>query len=386
MATYIENENEQYQGNPLIAALPIELGGEDIIASLCHYPIYNQSDRKMDKEKKILRIKQLYHFYQPFNIHVEIYKDINFMIKEAYLPRNPIKNLKDFNEKVYANYQGVKNNEVRLITNRNMGIGKALVGAAGIGKTSAINKILDMIPTVIIHNEYKKQDFRCTQIPYLSILAPYDSSLKALLLNILSEVDIIANTDYYNRAIGTRATINMLISQVQQIVTVYHIGLIVIDEFQFLNRKPEQVVNFLTSVMNMWGVSLFLVGTPPVLDVLQKDLRVARRFSLLSYKKMEKDEKEWNYLLADLWQYQYTTQVAQLTEEIADCFYHYSQGITDVFIKLFIEVQIEAVEKNRKITVSLIRTVAKDKMMMVEPMIEAMQGGDKYQLLKYQDI
>lgn len=57
-----------------------------------------------------------------------------------------------------------------------------------------------------------------------------------------------------------------------------------------------------------------------------------------------------------------------------------------MLIKLFIEVQIKAVEQNKKITVSLIRTAAKKQMAMVQPMIEAIGSGDKYQLNQYQDI
>lgn len=370
-------------GNPLIEALPAKISAEEFFKNLCHYPIYNQGDRKMNIDSKILRIRQLYNYYQPFDIHLEMYEEIDFMIKEVYRLRNPLENQKDFNKKVYENYMGVKNNQVGVLQKGTMGIGKSLVGAAGIGKTSAVNKIMSMFPTVIRHSEH---DFTCTQIPYLSILAPFDGSLKTLLLNILLEVDSLVNTNYYDRAITIKGTINMLISQVQQIITVYHVGLIIIDEFQFLNKKAEQVINFLTSIMNMWGVSLFLVGTPPLLSILQKDMRVARRFSLISYKKMDKEEKEWNYLLEDLWQYQYTSQITELTEEISNAFYHYSQGITDIFIKLFIEVQLEAVKKGRKVTVSLIREVAKEKMIMVAPMLEALQSKDNYQLLQYGDL
>ena len=245
---------------------------------------------------------------------------------------------------------------------------------------------MPVFPQVIRHAEYKGSAFRCTQIIYLKVVAPFDSSLKTLLLDILQEVDLLVGTDYSDKAIVGRLTINRLISQVQQILTVYHIGLLVIDEFQFLSKKSEQVLNFLTNIINNWGVSLYLVGTPPSLEVLQKDLRVARRFQLLLYENMKKDSLEWQYLLSNLWQYQYTTSNTQLNQKIEDCFYFYSQGITDILIKLFIEVQCEAIEKNKKITVSLIRFVAREKMTMMMPIIRAIQSKDEYQLLKYGDV
>ena len=382
---YLKESNESYRGNPLIEVLPDTKNDIEVIEALCNYPLYSQFDRQMSKENKILRIKQLYHFYQPFDIHVQLYKDIDFMIKEAYVSRNPLK-YKEFNERIYENYNNLQSNKVGVLSKRSVGMGKALIGTAGIGKTSSISKILDLFPRVLMHTKYKEQELRFTQITYLSVLAPYDSSLKALLLNILSEVDELIGTSYYDKAIRSKGTINMLIAQVQQIVTTYHVGLIVIDEFQFLDKKAEQVINFLTSIMNVWGVSLYLVGTPPVLEVLQRDLRVARRFQLLIYEKMKKESKEWNYLLQDLWQYQYTLQIMEVTEEISNCFYYYSQGITDLLIKLFIEVQIEAVERNKKVTVSLIKEVFKSKMGMTTKIVQAIQSNDKYQLNQYSDI
>lgn len=385
MINYITSKNELYKGNPLIEALPPVLEDIDVIERLCYYPIYSQSDRRMDVEDKVMRIKQLYYFYQAFDIHIKLYKDIDFMIREAYVPRNPMKH-KDFNEQIYNNYERIQGKENVKRVKRNMGIGKCLVGTAGIGKTSAINKVLELFPQVLIHDEYQGELFRYTQITFVSILAPFDGSLKALLLNVLAAIDDVVGTSYCDRAIRSKVTINSLIAQVEQIFNVYHVGLLVIDEFQFLNKKGDQVLNFLTSILNTWGISLYLIGTPPTLNIIQQDLRVARRFQLLKYEHMNKDSKEWNYLLNDLWQYQYTVQITELTQELSDCFYQYSQGVTDMLIKLFIEVQIKAVEQNKKITVSLIRAVAKENMSMVQPMVMAMGSGDKYQLNQYQDI
>lgn len=374
-------------GNPLIDVLPCKLEAAKVFENLCHYPIYNQMDRKMSKESKVLRIRQLYNFYQPFDIHLNLYNDIDLMIREAYMGRNPL-NIKAFNEKTYENYKGIHNNKVGDIDirARNMGIGKALIGTAGVGKTSAMNRVLELFPQIMKHLEYKGQAFRYVQIVYLNIIAPHDGSLKTLLLDILKEVDYLVETTYAENAIRGRLTINGLISQVQQVLNIYHIGLLVIDEFQFLSKKSEQVLNFLTTIINTWGVSLYVVGTPIALEILQKDLRVARRFQLILYKNMERESKEWDYLLNDLWQYQYTSQITELTKEIIDYFYHYSQGITDILIKLYIEVQLAAVEQDKKITVNLIRVVSKEKMGMIGSILTAMQSGDKYLQAQYGDI
>lgn len=300
MINYITSKNELYKGNPLVEALPPVLEEIEVIEQLCYYPVYGQSDRRMSCEDKIMRIKQLYYFYQEFDIHVQLYKDIDFMLKEAYVSRNPM-NYKAFNEEIYNNYERIQGKENVKRVKRNMDIGKCLIGTAGIGKTSAIQKVLELFPQVLAHSEYQKQSFTYSQISYLSVLAPFDGSLKALLLNVSAEVDNLVGTSYYDKAIRSKVTINSLIAQVEQIFTIYHVGLLIIDEFQFLNKKGDQVLNFLTSILNTWGISLYLIGTQSTLSIIQQDLRVARRFQLLRYEQMKKDSKEWKYLLNDLW-------------------------------------------------------------------------------------
>ena len=61
---------------------------------------------------------------------------------------------------------------------------------------------------------------------------PHDASIKALILDIYLQIDSLVGTSYQKDALSRRLSIDVLVSQLNQIVRVNHIGLLVIDELQ----------------------------------------------------------------------------------------------------------------------------------------------------------
>ena len=73
----------------------------------------------------------------------------------------------------------------------------SIIGSSGIGKTSAIQKALDLISggqIIEIEKPFSKI------IPCLQVQCPYDASPKGLLLEILRNVDSVLGTKYYERS------------------------------------------------------------------------------------------------------------------------------------------------------------------------------------------
>lgn len=108
----------------------------------------------------------------------------------------------------------------------------SVVGVSGLGKSTALQRVLSLYPQVIEHTEYHGQKFYCHQIPYLVVQTPHDASIKALILDIYLQIDSLIGTTYQKDALSRRLSIDVLVSQLNQIVRVNHIGLLVIDELQ----------------------------------------------------------------------------------------------------------------------------------------------------------
>ena len=91
--------------------------------------------------------------------------------------------------------------------------------------------------------------------------------------------------------------------------------------------------------------------------------------------------------LSGLWQYQWTRQVEELTQELSDVMYEETQCIPDIAVKLFAMTQVRAIVTGKeKITAELIRKVAKEQFKIIRPMLDALRDGRKTQMLDYGDI
>lgn len=146
-------------------------------------------------------------------------------------------------------------------------------------------------------------------------------------------------------------SIDVLVSQLNQIVRVNHIGLLVIDELQNITYHKSdggmRFLNFLVHLINGAGVSVCMVGTPRVLLVLQQEFRAARRTTGLVYDRLPND-KEFALLLQGLWHYQYTQYATDLTPEFANWLYRKTQGIPDILAKLLYNAQKQVILDGRE--------------------------------------
>lgn len=72
-----------------------------------------------------------------------------------------------------------------------------------------------------------------------------------------------------------------MLQQMKIIANNYSIGLLIIDEIQHLNTKKsggaEIILNFFVTLVNVASIPIVMIGTPKANEILQEDLRSARR-------------------------------------------------------------------------------------------------------------
>ena len=178
-----------------------------------------------------------------------------------------------------------------------------IIGMSGIGKSSAIERALQLIGAehvIQLEKPYTKI------IPCLTVQCPFDSSVKGLMLEILKTVDEKLDTTYYKTALRARATTDMLIGSVSQ-VCLNHIGLLVVDEIQNVvnSKNGKQLIGSLTQLINSSGISIGMVGTPESETFFTQAMQLARRSLGLKYNALSYDEHFLN-VCKILFQYQYT--------------------------------------------------------------------------------
>ena len=211
-----------------------------------------------------------------------------------------------------------------------------IIGASGIGKSSAIKRAITLITeNKIIETEHPYNKI----IPCVIVQCPFDSSVKGLLLEIFRKVDESIETNYYEKALRSRATIDMMIGSVSQ-VALNHIGLLIVDEIQNVvnSKNGKSLVGALTQLINNSGISICMVGTPESSIFFEQAMQLARRSLGLQYGAMKYDETFIEFCKI-LFSYRYVRQQPILTDSIAQWLYEHSNGITSVVVSLIHDAQ-----------------------------------------------
>ena len=394
VAEYKEQLIPEYCGNPLIEALPPIYSQEEVVDKLSLYPRYNPEERQLESHYRIHMVQRLFQCFQPLGIHLDLESRISRVIRQGYLARNPFK--PSYAESLQDGYKAIQSLKWELSSNesfRTTAAGFTIIGVSGMGKTTAINRVLSLFPQVIVHSQYKNINFSMYQLVWLKLDCPFDGSLKGLCIEFFHKVDDLLGTDYYKKFGVGRKTVDNMLSIISQIARNTALGVLVIDEIQHLNGAKsggdEKMLNFFVTLVNTIGVPVILIGTTKALSVLQSEFRQARRGSGqgdMIWERLSKD-RSWELLINALWDYQWTKKEIPLTPELNDVIYEESQGIIDIAVKLYAMSQIRAILSGREdITVNLIKQVAKDNLKLVRPMLEALKSRNIKEIAKYEDI
>jgi hypothetical protein len=227
--------------------------------------------------------------------------------------------------------------------------GFTVIGMSGVGKTTAMEKVLSLYPQQILHTQYKGEPLFLTQLVWAKIDCPFDGSLKGLCLSFFAYVDRILGTSYSKKFSSDRMTVDAALPRMAQIATTHCLGLLVIDEIQHLSQAKsggsDKMLNFFVTLVNTIGVPVVLIGTTKAMSVLQSEFRQARRGSGqgdLLWDRM-KNDLSWEIMLRAMWKNQWTRNQTPLTAELKDILYDESQGIIDIAVKLYAMAQMKAI-------------------------------------------
>lgn len=394
VAEYGEQVIKEYSGNPFIEALPSILSTEEAIEKMAIYAEYNPKERMLDKHYRIHLVQRLFQCFQPLWIHLDLESRMSRVIRQGYLARNPFR--AGYSQGLQEGHRNIKGLQSELSNNsvfRTTAAGFTIIGVSGMGKTTAINRILSLYPQVIVHKGYNGINFSMYQLAWLKLDCPFDSSLRGLALEFFRKVDDLLGTEYHKKFGLGRKTINDMLVIMSQIARNTGLGVLVIDEIQHLSKAKsggdQKMLNFFVTLVNTIGVPVILVGTPAGLSILQSEFRQARRGSGqgdMIWDRL-KNNQNWELLINALWDYQWTKKQIPLTDDFKNTLYEESQGIIDIAVKLYAMGQIEAIMTGREeITPEAISKVANKHLQLVKPMIQALKSGNISKIAKFEDI
>lgn len=316
--------------NDLLKLLPDMKSGDDLFTALSELPDYDDSIRNRSQAERLIALSDLYKFYIPSPMTIEIYSKIYLALLRSLQKKTTRTTVLQQNE----NYRGLHRESYSGIIGGSDSF--TIIGISGIGKSSAIDRSISLLTANgIIETEKPYRRI----IPCVVVQCPFDSSVKGLLLEILRKVDEAIGSDYYNKSLKTRVTTDMLIGSVSQ-VAINHIGLLVVDEIQNVvsSKNGRNLVGMLTQLINNSGISICMVGTPECSIFFEQALQLARRSLGLQYSALPYNEFFSN-VCKTLFSYQYTREKTEINEGITEWLYEHSGGIIAVVVSLIHDAQ-----------------------------------------------
>ena len=149
------------------------------------------------------------------------------------------------------------------------------------------------------------------------------------------------------------------------------------------------MLNFFVTLVNVIGLPVVLIGTSKALPILQGEFRQARRSSGhgdLIWNRMKK-ERTWTMFVKSIWEYQWVRNKVDLTAQMMDAIYEETQGIIVLAVILYVLLQEDAILSEREtFDAADIQRVARKKMGLVQPMIDALRRNDQKLIDQYEDI
>lgn len=190
--------------NELMKQLPPMLNDEELIEALKVVPKYKEGLIK--KDERLVALMDVYKLYMPFPATVEIYRRLYLAVLGSLEKKNTIEETRLLND----NYRFTKG------LNRFGVIGGLdsfrLTGNAGVGKTSAVQRCIEVITEgrIIKTNKPVREI-----IPILEVETVSDCSIKNLLYSILIKVDEILGTKFYKSNNSQHTTTDVLLALLQ---------------------------------------------------------------------------------------------------------------------------------------------------------------------------
>lgn len=357
-AIYTSHGRAIYQGNPWIEALPNNPDDEDMMEALGGSIPYAESERELPGYERQSCVQSLTHVCIPIDQNLRIARKIYNSIREGYVNRNPLADrMKNI---VMRMQEAVRNRDPSFQSmdgsNANA-CGFCIIGDSGLGKTTAFRRALNLFPQMIVHQEYQGMPFHNIQIVWMKLECPHDASVKGLCSEFFMKFDQLTGDNTYQKyASGGRATTDQMIPQMAMIAQRHGLGLLVIDEIQNLSKAKsggaEKMLNFIVQLINTIGLPVLLVGIPEAVELLSKDLKAIRRSAgqqgMSYFHPLSADSDDWKNFTDGLWAYQWTAEKTELTEELRMALNKFSFGNIDATVKLYMEVQRIAIEKEEE--------------------------------------
>lgn len=358
--------------NPDICALPLPATMQKILdVSTISLREYDYDDIQAQpvymRKEGVLLLQQA---YAPLGHIFDMAQAVNTALFSSYMAREVRSTTWQRHSELVSN--GVPS-QVYSVRSGYVGRAQSFVvaGVSGCGKTVGMNLIKNMYPQAIHH---VIGDCEYIQIPIIMVTALV-GNMSELMVSIASAIDdIIGIGPVWNKKAHTR-NVGMAASVIKEAIRLLHIGLIVIDESQFLRFDGSNAsLENLIGIAEDTGCALGFIGNKELIDKMNRYPRFVGRTMLNRIEvgfAEETNQMLFTQAIHHLWQYQWTKKRTELTEEIVQELIRDSMYNIAILKALLMRIQSEALTRYPKegITPQYIHNISEKKFVNIRTLV-----------------
>jgi hypothetical protein len=274
-ANYQPHFDLNLNGNPLTEAIQVELDKEKFLRTVTITPDIQENFWELPPFYHKTQLLQLTDVHTPHPHIWNLYCKILSLILYSYVRRSPFS--RDVMQQRVEIAEQMRKGE--FPENTPIGPTTALTaliyGVSGTGKTSTIRTILKQINQVIHHTSYKAAPFKASQLTWVSFDLPPNGAPKAMAANFFRAVDAALGTEYAKEwERKNNVSVDRHLSGMQQVAYEHHLGLVHIDELQFMlkyaKHKDSPSLQIIESLFNKIGIPIIQSCTEDGLEIFQQ--------------------------------------------------------------------------------------------------------------------
>jgi len=367
---YQDTDISDYQGNPLILALPPRLEPKRFRFYLSNVvDTFNwQSMSNNDREEQVKDIRKTRIVTTQ---HLDLYHSIYEMMRYGYVHRNPV-----IPEVTTWNYdignpnipiEEIDKPSLNIVTQPTVADAIFLSGFSGNGKSTISEHILvNLFPTAI---EHTWRGFTEVQVVYLKVDLPHNASRPGLIYRFLKELDrVLSKTKYgnpnYAKSVklnsGRYIDVDSMMDILMTVLVRHHVGLLVTDEFQNLqvssHRYRNETIQMFDELANNLYIPSVKIGTPDTILIFDRNSRHKRRLGQIIELLHLSDEKSWERAMKALFQFQPLKHPVDRNVAIENLLMELTAGVPNYLIGLWEASILEAIRSGKeKLSQTLIK-------------------------------
>ncbi len=396
-AIYRPSPIVRYAGNPLIEALPEPLTKEQIYRRFLYVPPIRPEELALPPEERRFAVNALFSFRQPLPIHGQLGLMLDELIREGYAGRNPLKpsTLAHTHYCITGGHDGVLPPTPEQLTAKTA----FETGLSRQGKTSSVLRIASTnYPQAIQHTNYHGQALAEVQVVYLYVRIPANASQRDFVMAFFEALDRAVygedGTTFQTEAEKMERSLGRLIKLFRKLARRYHVGIILVDELQFLSigraLGKEELRKFLHELVDHIGIPVLFIGTYKAYDILLKTLHETGRIvglGKIDFAPPHPNSREWRQFMEGLWPCNWLKKQEPLTDSIIELVHDLVQGIYDFAVRLYVIAQMKAMANgSENVNAALLKSVMLNELSPLNPALDVLRSGSKDSLKQFEDL